>query len=317
MTWYYMPSTCAADTEASSLPCDTLGSTPEPWLTLSGTATQRPLSWRGWRNRRLLSGLTCSPSTLARGATAWISSLRVSLASLSAPPVSGWVLTTTATSGRGSQTSSATFDPDTSCWRTSGELFEQCYPMSSLTLPDSGSMRNGECSPRPPLVHPIDANAGGAWPTPTGTDSKASGNGAKAIADGWAGTLADVGVRMWPTPRASEGSSGSSAMSRADFRPTLKQSVAMWPTPRASEGFRGTDPPHGDGGPSLRQVATSGPHDQTTETAGTGGKVLNPRFIEALMGLPNGWLTPSTSAETDSSRNAPPKPYDNSPTGRV
>jgi hypothetical protein len=45
--------------------------------------------------------------------------------------------------------------------------------------------------------------------------------------------------------------------------------------------------------------------------------VLNPRFIEALMGLPNGWLTPSTSAATDSSPNAPQKHYANSPTGQA
>jgi hypothetical protein len=38
---------------------------------------------------------------------------------------------------------------------------------------------------------------------------------------------------------------------------------------------------------------------------GDNGMVLNPAFVEALMGLPNGWLTPSTSAATDSFPNAP------------
>jgi len=86
---------------------------------------------------------------------------------------------------------------------------------------------------------------------------------------------------------------------------SLTVQAKMWPTPRASEGFRGTDPPHGSGGPSLRQVATgtASHHAPTTQTDGPSGSataVLNPRFVEALMGLPNGWLTPSTSAATDS-----------------
>jgi hypothetical protein len=116
--------------------------------------------------------------------------------------------------------------------------------------------------------------------------------------------------------------------------PSLVDRALMWPTPRASEGFRGTDPPHGTGGPSLRQAATTvvrgfqgsawqqaahstltaSHHDPTTTTGGSDGKVLNPRFVEALMGLPNGWLMPSTSAATASYPSAPAKPGNNSPT---
>jgi len=49
-------------------------------------------------------------------------------------------------------------------------------------------------------------------------------------------------------------------------------------------------------------------HPPTTTPDGPNGppKVdLNPAFVEALMGLPSGWLTASISAETDSSPNAP------------
>lgn len=41
-----------------------------------------------------------------------------------------------------------------------------------------------------------------------------------------------------------------------------------------------------------------GPQDQTTGTDGSGTPQrvdLNPRFVEALMGVPPNWLTPSTS----------------------
>lgn len=311
MTWYYLPFISAPATPGWSSPSE---ESPAPWLTLSGTPTQRPLSWPGWRRRswiRLLSGLTCAPSTLQRGVAAWLSSLPVSPASRSAAPAASWALTTTVGSGPKSQGSSATWNPTTCSWRTSQELFGQDLPMSSVILPTSGSMRSGVCSPRPPLVRPIDVNGSG----------------------------------LWPTARAQDGTSGSTAHSRADFRPTLKQKVSQWPTPCAAtdsrtataspaalaRGFAGTltdamrmwptptaraapdcASERDRNSPSLSAIASH--HAPTTTTGGSDGKVLNPRFVEALMGLPNGWLTPSTSAATASCPSAPAKPGNNSPT---
>jgi hypothetical protein len=54
-------------------------------------------------------------------------------------------------------------------------------------------------------------------------------------------------------------------------------------------------------------AGTASHHDPTTSTGGSNGMVLNPEFVAALMGLPPGWLTPSISAETDSSLSAPEK----------
>ena len=119
---------------------------------------------------------------------------------------------------------------------------------------------------------------------------------------------------------------------------SLTVQAKQWPTPKASEGFRGTDParPNHTGGASLMAtakdwptptahdpkdlgappsqqerhspglatvVSTHGHQDETTTTDGPNGspKVdLNPRFVEALMGVPQSWLTPSTSVETGS-----------------
>lgn len=94
---------------------------------------------------------------------------------------------------------------------------------------------------------------------------------------------------------------------------SLNVMVKMWPTPRASEGFRGSDPPHGTGGPSLKTTVTH--HAPTTQTDGptTSPRVdLNQEFVGALMGLPPGWLTPYTLAGTDSYPSAPEKPGTNS-----
>ena len=76
-------------------------------------------------------------------------------------------------SGPGLPGSLLTFDPDTSSWKTSPDLFGQVLDTSLQTLPGSGSMRNGECYPQPPLVPLTDANESGSWPTPKAHDAKA------------------------------------------------------------------------------------------------------------------------------------------------
>ncbi len=76
----------------------------------------------------------------------------------------------------------------------------------------------------------------------------------------------------------------------------------MWPTPAASAGSRGSDPIRTNpkaGGLTLRQtVEQSGLHSPTTTTDGattSPAADLNPRFVEALMNLPDGWSDPSAS----------------------
>lgn len=106
------------------------------------------------------------------------------------------------------------------------------------------------------------------WPTPTGMDSKASGG-----SDPNNVTLTDAAVRQWPTPTAHDAK---------------------------GQGHENTN---------LHNAAMPGPQAATTSPAGTPGSPgadLNPRFVEALMGVPAGWadplvsLTASTSSATDS-----------------
>ena len=183
MTWLHIPPQyiSAQVTEDSNLPCDR--GEYEPWLTLSGTATQRPSSWKGWNNRgwiRHLFGMTSQPLTANLGAAAWISSLPVFPVNHSQPPQPQSALavdlTMTVGSGLPSQPLSLKFDPDSLCWKTCHQLFVKDYPLSSQTLPGSGSMRNGACSQRPTLVPLTDASVGGAWPTPMAHDAKGGQN---------------------------------------------------------------------------------------------------------------------------------------------
>ena len=337
VTWYYEPSTFAPGTGALSLPSATPESLPEPCVTLSGMPTRRPLSWHGWKRRdwiRLLSGTMSRHSTASLGVESWISSLRDSHVSPSPLPGRSSVLTTSDGSGPTSAGLSLRWDRDSCSWKTSQGLFEQVLDEFWVTLPTSGSMRSGVCSPRPPLEHPTSVNDSGAWATPaareggrspesyaearesigrttitslsvqakasarvwatpTAKDAARSGNTKDST---WNGTLTDQGVRNWPTPKAH------------DAKPPRPVDDLKRESPDLSDFVRrSTWPSAPDGGPSLRQVADiSGRLDPTTKPAGDSTVVLNPRFVEGLMGLPSGWLTPSILGATDSSLSVPP-----------
>ena len=201
-------------------------------------------------------------------------------------------------SGPTSNGSSVRYDPATCSWKTCQALFEQDYPLSSIPLPTSGSMRNGECSERPPLAPRTVESGSGLWPTATAHDGKGDApSQADRKSPGLPQASLTVQAKMWPTPRAMDGFTSPAARQVTpgiSHGMELPRRAKMWPTPRAPEGFMGTDPQHG----------TGGHHGPTTMTGGPNGMVLNPRFVEALMGLPDGWLTPSISAATDSSPSA-------------
>jgi hypothetical protein len=124
---------------------------------------------------------------------------------------------------------------------------------------------------------------------------------------------------MWGTPTARDDQKSPEAhlamkarMGGGRTEPTsLTVQAKMWPTPKASEGHRGTDPPRpgrtgaNRNSPNMPDLIDHGPPCATTPTDGPSGSPradLNPRFVESLMGLPLGWLTPSTSVETASFR---------------
>lgn len=197
-------------------------------------------------------------------------------------------------SGLPSGVSFVTWDPDSCSWRTSPDLFGQGFLTSSPTLPRWGSMRSGVCSPRPPLAPLTSGSGSGSWPSPK---------------------AADGAVRQWATPAAREDQRSPEAHLAMKARmpgggrteaTSLTVQAKMWPTPTSHDPKDLGGPPsqHERKSPGLATVASvHGPQAVTTPTDGESGspKVdLNPRFVEALMGLPPGWLTPSTSVETGS-----------------
>lgn len=320
MTWLYVPSNFAPDTEAS--PSDSETTEYRPWLTLSGTATQRPLSSPVWQKRgwiRRLYGTISAPLTAQRGVDGWISSLPVSHASHSQQQGTSAVSMMSDGSGRTLPGSLLTFDPDTSSWRTSPDLFGQVLHTSSQTLPPSGSMRNGVCCPQPPLAPLTDANESGSWPTPDATSGqRPSTIDHGKLARGFGPALVDAAL-MWPTPTAHD-AKGPAPHDLTSNTVLLPMAATMWPTPRASMNENRTTkhaPSHGvtHGRTLAGEAATfpiltelmgllgqTGSHlAQTTEPDGKPGQPradLNPQFVAALMGVPKDWLTPYTSEET-------------------
>lgn len=143
----------------------------------------------------------------------------------------------------------AMLTPGGSTWKTAQcSLLEDLEP-SSVTWQNSGSMLNGACYLRNPLVPPISGIDAGLWPTPCASrisqelSVQKSGDGrTKPNKLGWA-----VAVRTYPTPCA------------RDYR-----------TPGRSRLER-TGQKNGDNQPQVV------------------GGALNPMWVEWLMGWPLGW----------------------------
>jgi hypothetical protein len=103
----------------------------------------------------------------------------------------------------------------------------------------------------------------------------------------------------WPTPTAGEGKHAPHA--HGNGQPTLTSRAKAWPTPTAHEDtatgyMSGTN--RDTWRPTLASMAAGarpqrGLHAPTTETAGPkcseSARILNPLFVEWLMGFPIGW----------------------------
>lgn len=136
---------------------------------------------------------------------------------------------------------------------------------------------------RETLVRPNSASESSSWPTPAAS----SPNDGEMPAT-WLARRDRVAQE-----RRDRGESGSNGL-------PLAIAAQLWSTPTASEGMSGPGLHTARGTPSnLRtQVLTAGPQDRATPKDGRNTTVLNPWFVEALMGFPPGWsaCTPLVTA---------------------
>ena len=123
------------------------------------------------------------------------------------------------------------------------------------------------------------------------TNPNAGGNGLVSTA------------KTWPTPAATDGA----RLGTLDPEPkntTLNHAAQNWTTPKAHDAKSGDCRSERERNTPDLPAQASLHHGLLAEMTSTdGGDTsmpvdLNPRFVEALMGVPKGWLTPSTSVET-------------------
>lgn len=201
----------------------------------------------------------------------------------------------------------AHYDPLTHSLKTAQcSLFED-LTLSSVTLPRSGSMRNGRLYPRPTLALRISVSGSGYWPTPRAspnenrqtkpTPSQMAGKHGKSL-------CAEVNARMWPTIRATDGDRGGRGDLIQAIRGNPNSHYRLWQTPVADDAMdREKGKWNSRGEPKLSaQVklwptpTVCGNHNRkgASKHSGDGlatvaGGSLNPTWVEWLMGWPTEW----------------------------
>jgi hypothetical protein len=209
------------------------------------------------------------------------------------------------------QGSLARLDPNTSLWRTAQCSLLEDLELSLQTFPKWGLMQNGALYLLPTLVQTISVKESGSeqkqmWLTPRVVEvdetpenfrRRMNSKRPNDRKDGFGSLTMQVkAMHKWPTPTASDGTSGAVIGKNDTFYTTstgmprkvnqngkdgsvgLGRLVQMWPTPMSSEhkANRQTRENHQNG---LTQAVLA------TETGGQ----LNPTWVEWLMGWPLGW----------------------------
>lgn len=258
----------------------------EPCAQLNVMPTAQPF----WRNDKPMDasrfsrfGLTSQLLTADRGEELLTWFLGASRARTSVSPDLETDLTElAAASGRKWVGSFAKYDHGASTWKTA-----QCSLLEDSTefwgtWPRCGSMRNGECFQRPALELRTSASESGLLPTPVTVDTGSYFN--RSASDGAAlrptlGAMAKYD--LWPTVTVHgnynrKGASKSSGDGLA---------TAVWRTPNASDGRKWSNQ-------SLQDRLSKGQQIRlTTQVSPDGGRggLLNPEWVEWLMGWPIGW----------------------------
>jgi hypothetical protein len=199
--------------------------------------------------------------------------------------------------GASTPASFASFDPDTSSWRTSQLCLDGDLDEFSETWPRAGMTRNGTAYRLRPLAPLIGETGSGSSriPTPTAGDAKSSGSRNLPGSNTAGMSLTDY-VRpdraktkqQWPTPHGmpKPGQHRRPGPSGNELGRAVNQAERQWPTPKAQPS-----------GPDYARTNREGSDAADLATAvarGTPGQ-LNPTWVEWLMGFPLGWtdLQPS------------------------
>ena len=190
----------------------------------------------------------------------------------------------------------ASYDPELYSWKTLQLSLPGMEPSLLLTLPKWGTAHRGELFQQPTPERPISDSDGSAWPTPTSQNAK------HAAPTEWEKENRPTHLHVmarWSTPVAQDGANngGPSQFNRNSLM--LNAQVMLWPTPTASD-TRNRNPsktpvlvgrvlkhqgPNGISQMRTSQVA------KLYEEKETVANLLNPEWVEVLMGYPPGWTS--------------------------
>jgi hypothetical protein len=141
----------------------------------------------------------------------------------------------------------ARWDHDTQSWRTSEDTSLLDLPMSSLTLPKSGGMRNGQLLQRQTLALPIYESVSSSLPTPTARDYKDTTVQPAKHRPLDTDTLNRAIAHLLPTPTVNDMGAGKDPQKWQEWTEEMRQkhgngnghgrsleqeAVALLPTPR-------------------------------------------------------------------------------------
>jgi hypothetical protein len=243
--WLFIPSTAlpsAPESECLTKDCapdlSTWDSNTDLPLTSKGKLL-RPASllrlWKQGQSIRRLSTLTCAPSTVALGVERWIASLPDSPVSRIASPGNVKDSKTNAGYGLTSLESFAKLNQHMCGSKTCGDLFQpEGLSTSYLTLPDSGSMRNGRLCQQPRSALRTSGSGSSSWPT---ADCNTS-----TYSNGKFGMNLREAAATWPTARSSDGEKGGPNQRGSKGDMMLPSAAAQWMTPMVPNGGRVVSP---------------------------------------------------------------------------
>lgn len=190
----------------------------------------------------------------------------------------------TDTYGRTSPKPFAQYDPDTSCWKTYRDTAVEDSTRFSQTWPKHGSMCDGQAFEHQTLVPHIVGNESSLLlPTPRANEGRSGATMQAARGKSTGESLSGV-AKMLPTPQAHDHKVGK----------THKQVLEM--RARTGAGVRNLcevvlHEPFGDYTPAVRVWAgvMGRPAPTPTEIGRTGNPCLASRFVEWMMGYPDGY----------------------------
>jgi hypothetical protein len=318
MTWLYVPGTTSASPVAGEDSTSGLTSEQAERLARScswRTKPRQPRSWStAWRQHtflRLLSGATCEPSTLQRGVDEWMGSLAATPASRFRTPVPVEAKTTPDTSGPPSLPGFEPSSPAGASSRTSPAICHSDSTRSPETFKAwATQLRRSSLQRRKSAPH-TDASGSSSsqWQTPADFQGKyrrqvGQTERAERLLPGQAEDLIWVpkeAVQNWQTPTSAAETPNLGSNIKRGPKPLLAQAQRATPTARD----------HKDGANPSENVPTNGllgrqaprtqmPGDESSPSAPTSRRRLNPTFVEGLMNWPIGWTDLAVRTDCES-----------------